>query len=672
MKLRGTLVRCVAVTALLLVILPAERAAAQAPSRASFTAEQALAGETTYRASCAGCHGDNLSGGNGPALAGPDFLTQWARPDRNADDLFFLLRTTMPPGGAGTIKPEQQLSLMAYLLQRNGFASSSTPLTGDAAQLRQIVFGDAGNTPKRPPAPEFFTGPGGTRPSGAGPTQAELDAAGSNTSDWLYSTHDYSGQRYARQTQINRATVGRLRVACAYQLGTTENFQADPIVYQGVMYLTTLHLTVAIDAATCRPIWKHTWQTLDRDVWPAQRGVAIQDGRVVRATSDGYLVALDAAKGTLLWARHVASADKGETFTMSPLIYHDLVLLGPAGSENVARGWVGAFKVEDGSPVWRFNLVPAAGEPGSETWQVLPGMPNGGGGVWTAMTLDVARGLLHVAATNPSPDFPQRFRSGDNLYTNSMVALDVRTGKLAWYAQPARTDAHDWDLTQAGPLFRAQAGGQARDLIALVGKEGILRVFDRTTHTMLHATPVTTIENAEAPVTTTGTHACPGVWGGVEWHGPAYNPGTNLLYTPAVDWCGTFTASDSVRYIPGKSFLGGSYTKDSTSQGWLTAVNASTGGVRWRYRSPRPMVAGVTTTAGGLVFTGELTGDFLAFDAASGKELFRLNTGGPIGGGVVSYAVKGKQYVAVMSGRPSRFWINDHPGAATAFVLALP
>jgi alcohol dehydrogenase (cytochrome c) len=659
----------IAVTGTMFVATP--RAEAQAAPAVSYTTEQALAGEATYRASCAACHGPDLRGEAGPALAGPDFLAQWGRPDRSVDDLYFLLRTTMPPGGAGRLTANQQLGLLAYLLRRNGFAPGTDPLTADPTQLRSIVFGGARPIPSSA-APEFVAGPGGTVPSGSGPSQAELDGAGHNARDWLYSTHDYSGQRYALQTQINRTTVRQLRVACAYQLGTTENFQADPIVYRGVMYLTTMHLTVAIDAATCRPIWKHVWQTQDRDVWPANRGVAIQDGRVVRATSDGYLVALDAAKGTLLWARHVASADKGETFTVSPLIYHDLILIGPAGSENVARGWVGAFKVEDGSPVWRFNLVPQPGERGSETWQTLPGMPNGGGGVWTAMTLDVGRGLLHLAASNPSPDFPQRFRTGQNLFTNSMVALDARTGSLAWYAHPAETDAHDWDLTQAGPLFSSRTGAQPRDLMALVGKEGVLRVYDRSTHAMLHQTPVTTIENADAPVTTAGTHACPGVWGGVEWHGPAYNPATNLLYTPVVDWCGTFTASDSVRYIPGKSFLGGQYTRDSTSQGWLTAVDASTGGVRWRYRSPRPMVAAVTTTAGGLVFTGELTGDFLAFDAASGTELFRLNTGGPIGGGVVSYAVKGKQYVAVMTGKPSRFWINEHPGSATAFVLTLP
>mgnify|MGYP002083562436 CR=1 FL=1 len=672
MKLLAPFLRVTAASVILLATLTAPRAQAQAATVASYTTEQALAGETVYRASCAACHGEDLRGAGVPALAGPDFMAQWGRPDRNVDDLFFLLRTTMPPGGAGTLTADQNIAVLAYLLQRNGFAAGPAPLTADPTRLRSIVLRRPEDATPRPPAPEFVAGPGGTAPSGRGPSQAELDTAGSNTRDWLYATHDYSGQRYARQTQINRTTVRQLRVACAYQMGTTESFQTNPIVYRGVMYLTTLHLTVAIDAATCRPLWKHVWRTLDRDVWLAQRGVAIQDGRVVRATSDGYLLAVDAATGVLLWARHVASAEKGETFTVAPMIYQDLILIGPAGSENAARGWVGAFKLEDGSPVWRFNLVPAPGEPGSETWQTLPGMPIGGGGVWTPMTLDVARGMLHLAASNPSPDFPQRFRTGENLYTNTMVALDVRTGALAWYAHPAQTDAHDWDLTQAGPLFRARAGGASRDLIAVVGKEGILRVYDRTTRAMLHQTPVTTIDNADAPVTTTGTHACPGIFGGVEWNGPAYNPGTNLLYTPAVDWCGTFTASDSVRYIPGKSFLGGQYKRDSTSQGWLTAVDASTGGVRWRYRSTRPMVAAVTTTAGGLVFTGELTGDFLALDAASGKELFRLNTGGPIGGGVVSYAIKGKQYVAVMSGRPSGFWINEHPGSATAFVLALP
>jgi alcohol dehydrogenase (cytochrome c) len=166
---------------------------------------------------------------------------------------------------------------------------------------------------------------------------------------------------------------------------------------------------------------------------------------------------------------------------------------------------------------------------------------------------------------------------------------------------------------------------------------------------------------------------CPGVLGGVEWNGPAYNPGANLLFVNAVDWCTTFALEDTVRYVPGQLYMGGSVDLDSTtSQGWLTAVDAATGAVRWRYRSSKPMLAAVTTTAGDLVFTGEVTGDFLALDARSGDVVYRFNTGGPIGGGVVSYAVGGRQYVATTSGQPSSFWVNEYPGSATIFVFALP
>jgi alcohol dehydrogenase (cytochrome c) len=208
--------------------------------------------------------------------------------------------------------------------------------------------------------------------------------------------------------------------------------------------------------------------------------------------------------------------------------------------------------------------------------------------------------------------------------------------------------------------------------VITVGKDGLLRAVDRVTHQRVYETPVTTRSNVDAPVTPAGTHACPGVLGGVEWNGPAFNAGTNLLYVPAVDWCGTFKSSDNVRFIPGAIYLGGSYQNDRTSQGWLTAIDASTGEVKWKYRSPRPMVAAATTSAGGVVMTGELTGDFLVLDAASGKEAYRFNTGGPIGGGIVTYQIGGRQFVAVASGSPSSFWVDQNPGSPTVFVFAIP
>jgi alcohol dehydrogenase (cytochrome c) len=438
------------------------------------------------------------------------------------------------------------------------------------------------------------------------------------------------------------------------------------------MYLTTLHVTAAVDATTCRLKWRHVWAPRARDVWPNNRGVALKDGRVYRGTSDGYLVALDASTGKLLWARKVADAASGETLTMPPLVFEDRVIIGPAGSENAIKGWVGAFRGEDGVPMWRFNIVPGKGDPGFDTWKADANIPLGGGAVWTPVALDAARGQLFVATTNPAPDFPSEQRGDKNLYTNTLLVIDIRTGKLIWYDQLVPDDDHDWDLTQVSPLITVSIDGRQRDLVVTVGKDGVLRALDRQSHQRVYETPVTTRTNTEAPVTPKGTHACPGVFGGVEWNGPSYNARTNLLYVPAVDWCGTFTSAEQVRYIPGANYLGGTYKPDETSQGWLSAIDASTGAVKWRYRSPRPMVAAAATAAGGIVMTGELTGDFLVLDAENGKELFRFNTGGPIGGGVITYQIAGRQYIAVASGYPSGFWVDTNPGAPTVFVFALP
>jgi alcohol dehydrogenase (cytochrome c) len=188
-----------------------------------------------------------------------------------------------------------------------------------------------------------------------------------------------------------------------------------------------------------------------------------------------------------------------------------------------------------------------------------------------------------------------------------------------------------------------------------------------------YETAVTTRENTETPVITTPTRACPGVLGGTEWNGPAYSPSTGMLYVPAVDWCATFTAYEQVRFIPGKGYMGGRTDLDPAdkAQGWLTAIDAATGAVKWKYRSARPMVAAVTATAGNVVMTGELTGDFTILDAKTGAVLYRFNTGGPIGGGVVTYAVAGRQYVAVASGSPSNFWVDRNPGAPTIVVFAI-
>jgi alcohol dehydrogenase (cytochrome c) len=653
----------------------ARQPVAQLATRAAlFTEAQASTGEALYRQSCAGCHGAALTGGTAPALIGPAFEASWGNPRVTLADLFFIARTTMPPRASSSLSPQDHAAVFAYLLKANGFPSGASALTAVSEQLEAAHLRPEGaRAPERAEPPAFIAGAPGAGPATTGPDQATLNGSAQST-DWLFHTHDYAGTRFSPLQEINTATAARLAPACMFQVGERDNFQTGPIVYNGTMYVTTMISTIALDAATCRVKWRHRWQTRDDLGFQRNRGVGIKDGRVVRGTPDGYLLALNAETGTQLWARQVAKPAAGETFSMAPVIFEDLVLIGPAGSENNLQGWVGAFRLSDGSQVWRFNTVPKPGEAGYETWKNPKGIPMGGGAVWTSFALDTQNGDLHIAVTNPSPDLPVHLRQGDNLYTNSIVALDVRTGKLRWHRQLVPNDSHDWDVTHATPIFSTTIDGATKRLVVTAGKDGMLRALDRETHRVLYETPTTTRENTDTPVITTPLHACPGVLGGSQWNGPAYNPGTNLLYVPAVDWCATFSSFEQVRYIPGKLYMGGRTDLDPVdkSQGWLSAIDASTGAVKWKYRSARPMVAAVTTTAGNLLLTGELTGDFVVFDARSGDVLYRFNTGGPVGGGIVTYAAGGKQYIAVASGSPSNFWVERSPGAPTIVVFALP
>jgi len=654
--------------------------AGQATSRPAglFTDAQATSGATIYRQSCASCHGTDLTGGSAPSLAGPRLGAAWSNPQVTLDDLFFVLRTTMPPRASSALSASDHAAVFAYILKANGFAPGASPLTAESAELKSARFttsaqltARAATAPEQPPV--FLPGAAGSGPAASGPDQATLSAAARST-DWLFHSHDYAGTRFSPLKDIDAGNAAHLAPACMFQVGERDNFQTGPIVYSGTMYVTTMTATVALDAATCRTKWRHTWEPKDTGGWARNRGVAIKDGRVVRGTPDGYLVALNSETGALLWARHVATVAEGETFTMAPVMFEDLVLIGPAGSENNLQGWVGAFRATDGSPVWRFNTVPKPGEPGFETWKNPKGIPVGGGSVWTTFAIDTETGDMHVAATNPAPDLPVHLRQGDNLYTNSLIVLDVRTGKLRWHRQLVPNDSHDWDVTHSAPMFSTTVNGAPRRVITTAGKDGMLRAIDRDTHRVLYETAITTRENADIPVSFSPLRACPGVLGGSQWNGPAYNAGTNALYAPAVDWCTTFSSFEQVRYIPGRNYMGGKTDLDppSKAQGWLTAVDASTGAVKWKYRSPRPMVAAVTTTAGNLVLTGELTGDFVAFDARNGNVLYRFNTGGPIGGGVVTYSTGGRQYIAVASGSPSNFWTERNPGSPTIVVFALP
>ena len=516
----------------------------------------------------------------------------------------------------------------------------------------------------------------------SGPTQIELSAA-SDSVEWLLPNHDYAGQRFVDLKQINRDNAAQLRPVCIYQAGDVRPFLSNPLVYKGLMYLTTATSTIAVDAASCAIRWRYDWQPKAKEaelkagnvvVNPYRaRGAALKDGMLIRSTSDGYLIALDAETGKVVWERAVANAEKKELMIMAPLAYGDLVITGIGISEFGVKGWIGGFRLANGEPVWRFNTVPDEGEPGAETWDSNDGRARGGGGVWVTPSLDTAKGLLYVAVGNPAPDFFGGARTGKNLYTAAMVVLDVKTGSLQWFQQFVAHDVHDWDLTVTSPLYSALIEGARRSLVSVAGKDGVLRAVDRESQKQIYEIPLTTISNADVDLTIEGVHTCPGVLGGFEWSSPSYNPTTNALVAPTVDWCGVFKKADELRYIPGQLYMGGSYTYDPVekSRGWLTAVKASTGDILWKYESKRPMLASVTATSADLLFTGELTGDFLVLDGRRGDVLYRFNTGGPVSAGVITYAVNGKQYVAVTSGATVGFW-RTPPASSTLVIFALP
>lgn len=510
--------------------------------------------------------------------------------------------------------------------------------------------------------------------SAPGPTQAELDNARDST-EWLLPNHDYAGVRFVNLDQITPDNAAGLRPVCAFQGADLNRALNNPIVYGGVMYVTTLYSTFALDPATCKTRWKHEWKPKGKEANGSikNRGVAIKEGKLVRGTQDGWLFALDAETGKQLWEVKAANAENFEALSINPLIFEDLVIIGPSGSEYGIKGWIGAFNLADGQPVWRFNTIPNDNEAGAETWGDTDARLRGGGGIWTTPTLDAAHGLLYVAVGNPAPDMLGTVRPGTNLYTNSIVVLDARTGQLVWHKQAVPHDTHDWDMPVTAPMFKADIDGTQRELVVMAAKDGLVRLVDLATREELYSVPVTTRSNAEAEVTEGGIYVCPGMVGGVEWSVPAYSPNLDLMVVPAVDWCGTFKKDEEARFVAGQQYMGGSFTWDPVekSTGWLTAVQATTGREIWKYHSARPMLASVTATSGDMIFTGELTGDFLAMNARTGDIVYRYSGGGAIIGGVISYAVEGKQYIAVVSGMAAGFWLGPQ-GSMTVTVFALP
>lgn len=642
----------------------------------SFTAAQAQDGQSVYTKSCAGCHGANLQGAAGPALSGTSFLAKWADGGHKLADLYSVISKQMPLTAPGSLSAQQYLDVTAFILSKNGYKAGGTAL---AAGNLAVTLGKpagagnaagnagAGATPgSAQPAPgnlpRVLAAP--KAPSGGGPTDAELKK--NDPANWLMYNKSYDGQRYSGLKQINTGNAKNLQVKCVYQLGEVGSFQTGPVVYGGQMYITTPHNTYALRADTCTKVWESDYAPRGPEPQPANRGVALYGGMLFRGTTDGHLLALDAKTGKTLWDNWVADSNKGYFLSAAPIAANGLVFIGEAGADWGANGHIYAFDAKTGKVKWTFNVIPTGKEPGAATWK--KGAEHGGGSIWTSLTLDTAKGLLYVSVGNPAPDFNGGMRPGDNLYTDSVVALDANTGKLGWYAQQTPHDTHDWDTAAAPVVY--DAGG--KNLMAVANKGGWIYFYDRAAKKLLSKQETTTHLNADKPVSLTGRRDCPGILGGVEWNGPAVDAASNTVYVNSVDWCATYKIGET-RYVAGSLYFGGDATFDPVAQarGWVRAYEASTGKPIWQKKMPTPMIAGITPTAGGLLFTGDQNGDFYALNAQDGKTLYQLRTGGAIGGGVMTYEVNGQQYVAVASGNASRsIWSTT--GSATIFIFTVP
>jgi len=487
---------------------------------------------------------------------------------------------------------------------------------------------------------------------------------------WLTYSGSYNGQRFSSLDQINTKNVQQLALQWVFQTGVKGEHETTPLVIDGVMYLTAPEgHAYALDLRTGRPLW-HYERNMPKDLsvccGMVNRGLAAVGDRVFLATLDAHVVALDAKTGRVRW--DVASADykAGYSFTCAPLAIKDKVIVGVAGGEYGVRGFIDAYEAETGKRAWRFYTIPGEGEPGVETWKG-DSWKRGGSPAWVTGSYDPELNTLYWGTGNPGPQMYGANRQGDNLYSDSLVALDPDTGKRKWHFQFTPHDTHDWDSVHVPVLIDEAIDGKPRKLVAVANRNGFFYLLDRTDGKYLFAKPYTKVTWAKEiaadgkPVvlpnsepTPEGVVVCPGGIGGTNWHSPSYSPQTRLMYIFSKEMCTMFMADEKLEppHRPGRPYIGSSFfppaqQRDSSA---VRAIDPKTGKIQWEFKHFTGAWSGVMSSAGGLVFTADGQGNFIALDAATGRDLWHLPLGGDIQAAAISYAVDGRQYIAITAG----------------------
>ncbi len=513
-------------------------------------------------------------------------------------------------------------------------------------------------------------------------SQQQLNNAAKDGANFLHTNGNYDQTRFYPNAQINRGNVGHLHPAWIFSTEVKELLETSPIIVDGVMYVTTSFSHVyALDAKTGAEIWHYKPKLGPVTTFccgPNNRGVAVYEDKVYVGTLDAKLVALDAKTGSEVWSQQVGDPEKGYSETMAPTAVDGKILIGTNGGEYGIRGFVKAYDAKTGNPLWSFDTIP---ENSVGVWATKDATgrdehrdidaekdalaKNGdpyktlGGGVWQNPSVDLANKRIYFVVGNPSPDLDGAIRPGDNLYTDSLVSLDLDTGKYVCHFQYIPHDV--WDLDAVSPTVLVNAADKSGKMIPAVmhaGKTGYIYVHDRKDCSLIRfSDPMVdqkgrwTLPTPTQPLDPNSARMFPGANGGVEWSPLSTDPSHNMAFAINLHQPMTYTVA-SAPYPDGKLWLGGAFTviPGEESFGNVTAVDYNNGKIAWQVKTPQPMIGGSLATAGGLLFTGEANGWFKAYDTANGKVLWQFQTGAGVNAPPSSYEVGGKQYVVVGSG----------------------
>jgi alcohol dehydrogenase (cytochrome c) len=619
-------------------------------------------GQLTFVSRCAGCHG---SDGNGGEL-GPAITTRV--PTRTDQELTATVRDGVPAAGMpsfSNISGSEAADLVRFLrtlLPRNGSQPQRISVTLDNGQaLAGLVFNQTLSDLQLL---------GDDRKIHLLRKTADRYRPVTSQTDWATYNGSTTGSRYSQLAQIDKSNVERLAAKWIFSLPNTSRLQVTPVVADGVMYVTSANECYALDAGSGREIWHYqrprTKGLIGNAAGGINRGAGVAGDRVFMVTDHAHIIALNRHTGALLWETEMADWHQNYNATGAPLPIGSLVVAGTSGGDEGVRGFVAAFDQATGKEVWRFWTVPAAGEPGSETWQGK-GIAHPGGATWMTGAYDAQLDLLYWPVGNPGPDLIGDDRLGDNLHTDSIVALDLKTGTLKWHFQFTPHDVWDYDAQEPPALVDAAWQGQPRKLLVQANRNGFFYVLDRTNGKFLFGTPyvknvtwATGLTPEGRPIkapnmepSPEGRRVCPSLDGASNWYSTSFNPMTGLYYVQANDKCGIFTKTP-MEWEAGKGFMGGSFRQapDEPAQRVLRAIDIHTGKPAWELPQTGAVNSwgGVLSTAGGIVIFGEDGGALMAADAMNGKMLWSFQTSQLWKASPMTYTFDNKQYVAVAAG----------------------